>query len=79
MKIYKLESYSIQNDTFDDEKLLSITYHSSQSSIKKQMELNGTEDSDFCPINHQVKELYINGKKDVIKALNDLGETYRIY
>tara|TARA_Y100001973_G_C5198702_1_gene336100 strand:+ start:2389 stop:2628 length:240 start_codon:yes stop_codon:yes gene_type:complete len=79
MKIYQLESYSVPQDSFDDEKLLSMTYHSSQSSIKKQIRINGKEDADFDEIRHRVNELNLNGKKDVIKALNDLGETYRIY
>ncbi len=79
MKIYQLESYSVPQDSFDDEKLLSMTYHSSQSSIKKQIRINGKEDEDFNEIRHRVNELNLNGKKDIIKALNDLGESYRIY
>ena len=79
MKIYQLESYSVPKDSFDDEKLLSMTYHSSQSSIKKQIRINGKEDEDFNEIRHRVNELNLNGKKDIIKALNYLGETYRIY
>ena len=79
MKIYQLESYSVPQDSFDDEKLLSMTYHSSQSSIKKQIRINGKEDADFDEIRHRVNELNLNGKKDIIKALNDLGESYRIY
>jgi len=79
MKIYQLESYSVPKDSFDDEKLLSMTYHSSQSSIKKQIRINGKEDADFDEIRHRVNELNLNGKKDIIKALNYLGETYRIY
>ena len=79
MKIYQLESYSVPQDSFDDEKLLSMTYHSSQSSIKKQIKINGKEDEDFNEIRHRINEINFNGKKDVIKLLNDLGESYRIY
>ena len=79
MKIYQLESYSVPKDSFDDEKLLSMTYHSSQASIKKQIRINGKEDADFDEIRHRVHELNLNGKKDIIEALNDLGESYRIY
>lgn len=78
MKIYQLESYSVTDNT-DDEKLLSMTYHSNQKSIQEQVRINGTEDADFCVIRHKVEELNLKGKKDVINALNNLGESYRIY
>ncbi len=78
MEIYQLEVYLVPQDSFDDEKLVSMTYHSSQSSIKKQIRINGKEDEDFNEIRHRVNELNLNGKKDIIKALNDLGESYRI-